>query len=311
MKLRLLMVAATLAAFAARDGRTAAESQDTTGTLQEVTVTAQRLNLNWGQRNALVQQVASFVYGITALENEEGLARWNTPICPFEKGLAKERGQFVIERFAQIVHTVGAPLGHVGCHPNLFIFVTTQPQELLRLMEQHHFAVSFGNSTPSQVDQFIAEPGPVWVWRNVSARSTGNIPFIGGRPPDSQVLGGGSISAPTYNSPGAMGASRLPSAVWSFDPVFVVVDQARMHGVTLEQFTDYVAMVSLAQIKLTPHFGEAQTILKLFDSSSQSAPAAMSDWDQSFLQVLYHPEVSLAKEQSTIALRMVRALVPR
>ena len=108
-----------------------------------------------------------------------------------------------------------------------------------------------------------------------------------------------------------MGASRLPGAVWSFDPVFVVVDQSRMHGVTLEQFTDYVAMVSLAQIKLTPHFGEAQTILKLFDSGSQPAPAAMSDWDQSFLQVLYHPEVSLAKEQSTIALRMVRALVPR
>ena len=104
MKLRLLMVTATLAAFAAGDGSAAAESQDTTGALQEVTVTAQRLNLNWGQRNALVQQVASFVYGITQLENEEGLARWNTPICPFEKGLAKERGQFVIERFAQLVH---------------------------------------------------------------------------------------------------------------------------------------------------------------------------------------------------------------
>jgi hypothetical protein len=108
-----------------------------------------------------------------------------------------------------------------------------------------------------------------------------------------------------------MGASRLPSAVWSFDPVFVVVDQARMHGVSLEQFTDYVAMVSLAQIKLTPHLGDAQTILRLFDNGAQPAPAGMSDWDQSFLEVLYHPEVSLAKEQSSIALRMVRALVPR
>ena len=66
----------------------------------------------------------------------------------------------------------------------------------------------------------------------------------------------------------------------------VVVEQARLLGISLGQFADDVAMAGLAQIKVGAHLGDAPTILKLFDGALQRTPAAMSDWDQTFLKIL-------------------------
>jgi hypothetical protein len=69
-------------------------------------------------------------------------------------------------------------------------------------------------------------------------------------------------------------------------------------------------MISLAELKSTVHFGDADTILKLFDDPAQSGPKGLSAWDQEFLKILYHSEKSLATPRSNIARRMVVGLVP-
>jgi len=285
----LALIGATVGAAAAEDpSASQAPFSGASDSLQEVTVTAQRLKLSWLQRNERVQQVSNFVYGIAALENDEALPRFTAPICPIELRLSHERGEFIINSLADIIRAAGAPLAHVGCHPNLFIFITKKPKELLHAMESRHFAVSFGNASPSEVDSFIATSGPVWVWHNVFRGPSGAAPLDHGRPADAQVLGGGISSPPTYYSPGAMGATRLPTGEWSFGPVYVVgdLDRLRANDLSLGQFADYVAMVSLAKIKSAPHLDGAQTILKLFDSPAESAPKAMSDWDKAFLKIL-------------------------
>jgi hypothetical protein len=304
----LSLIGTTVGGAAAADHSAAAASD----TLQEVTVTAQRLKLSWLERNQRVQEVSNFVYGIADLENEEGIPRFTAPICPVENGLAHEQGEFIISRLADIIRAAGAPLAQAGCHPNLFIFVTKKPKELLQAMENRHFAVSFGNATASEVDQFIATAGPVWIWHNVFRGAPGTVLLDRGRPADAQILGGGISHPPTYYSPGAIGASRLPTGVWSFGPVYVVadLDRLRVNDLSLGQFADYLAMVSLAKIKPAPHLDGAQTILKLFDGPAESAPKEMSDWDRAFLKTLYHPETSLAAERSLISLRMVRELNP-
>lgn len=205
---------------------TASNSQ--TQALEEVTVTAQHLKLDWAQRNELVQKAITFVYGVAAVGPADKLPRWRAPVCPYLKGLVPEEGQYILERIWATARTAGGAwlAGKSRCQPNLRIYVTPQPKEFLRSSDL------LGGATQSQIDQFIDQPGPVWVWHNShsAGNSTGNV-------------------------------------IGTFGPVVVVVDRARLSGVSQKQFADYIAMVSLAEIKPTAHFGDAQTILRLFEGA--------------------------------------------
>ncbi len=167
------------------------------------------------------------------------------------------------------------PLAGKHCLPDLLIFVTAEPKQLLQAMENRYSAVTFGNATPLDVDEFIDTPRPVRVWHGYLCDATRaahpRAPAYR-RPRWSPVAT--RLTPPTYHTPGNLGPSRLASLfVWTFSSVYVVADQAQMHGVSQEQFADYVGMLSFAKIKTTAHFGDAQTILKLFEGTPQEAPA--------------------------------------
>jgi hypothetical protein len=282
---------------------TAAAADAPANPVEEVTVFAQRLKLE--------AKIANFVYGITTQENYEGLARWTSPLCPQVTGLTREQGEYVLERVSEIALAAGAPLAGEECHPNLFVFVTNEPQELLQAMESRYFAVTFGNAPPSQVDDFIKTPRPVRVWHSPYWTPGAGTPQAHGLPPGAQVLGGGLSGAPTYTDAGMDGASRLVSqGVWTFGNVYVVVDAKQLHGVTQGQFADYIAMVSLAEIKPAPHLGESQSILGLFAGTPQTAPAGMSAWDTAFLKALYATAHNSKIQRSLITHTMARELVP-
>jgi hypothetical protein len=269
--------------------------------IPEVNVIAKRLKLD--------VKVLNFIYGISALENEEGLARWKAPVCPLVSGLPRQQGEFVLARISQIARAAAVPLAGEECRPNLFIFVTTQPKELLQAMENRYSAVTFGDASPSQVDAFINAPRPVRVWHGSYETPARIGPSVEGLPGSAQVLGGGMRSQrifTTHDPP-----SRLVSnIVWTFGLVYVVADETQLHGVSQGQFADYVAMVSLAEIKPSPHPGNAQTILKLFAGIPQAAPAGMSDWDQAYLKSLYATARDSKLQRSLMMRSMVRELVP-
>jgi hypothetical protein len=271
-------------------------------TAPEVTVFAQRLKLE--------ARITNYVYGISTLENYEAVARWQAPVCPLVTGLARAPAEFVLERVSEIARLAGAPLADEHCRPNLFIFVTTEPKALLQAMEKQYFAVTFGNATPSQVDAFINTPRPVRVWHSPYWTPEGATPQAHGTPPSAQILGGGLSSPPVYSTPGAMGASRLINpGSWTFGNVYVIVDQRQLHGVSQGQFADYIAMVSLAEIKPSAHPGDAHSILTLFADGPQAAPAAMSDWDQAFLKSLYATPPQRTQPRSLISRGMMNELV--
>ena len=92
---------------------------DAPAPLQEITVMG---------RLKLEAKITNFVYGITVLENEEGVARWQAPVCPEVTGLTRPQGEFVLERLSDIARAAGAPLARESCRPNLFVFVTTRPK---------------------------------------------------------------------------------------------------------------------------------------------------------------------------------------
>ncbi len=313
MRASLLLLTATIALVASTGviGAEAATEQSPTpqsqSRLSEVTVIAQRIKLE--------SKVASFVYGVAALENDEGLARWHAPVCPLVSGLTREDGEFVLGRVSEIARAAAVPLAGEKCRANLYIFVTSQPTELLRAMAKRNYAVTFGDAAPFRVDEFIDTPRPVRVWFNSYETAAGwDAPMPQGPPPSAQVLGGGmvsALSAPTYSGPGLLGASHLVSnIVFSVSYVYVVVDRAKLLGVSRGQFADYVGMVSLAEIKTNAHVGDAQSILKLFDGPPQAALAGMSDWDRAFLKSLYGTGQYSKLQRSLITRAMVREIAP-
>jgi hypothetical protein len=268
------------------------------------------------RRAALTPKVSAFVNEIAVLEHGEGLARWNVPVCPEVTGLPQEAGEFILERISEVARDAGVPLAAENCHPNLFVFVTVDPQQLLQAMEKRDRVVTFGHATPDDIDAFIASPWIARVWYNAAMETADNVSAAYGFPHAGQITQPSGTSQPGGSQGGGLPpgvttdwerASRVARpSVWSFALVYVVIDQKRLQGVTRGQLADYVAMVGLAQIKPGAKFGDDPTILKLFDGAPQAAPPRMSDWDRAFVKSLYTVQQSVAVQKSEIALEMAR-----
>lgn len=270
------------------------------------------------QRAQLTPRVLAFVNGIAVPEQQEGLARWNVPVCPEVTGLPREDGEFILGRISEVAREAGVPLAGENCLPNLFVFVTVEPKQLLKAMEQKHRAVTFGQATPNDIDAFIAAPRAARVWYDSALETADNLAPGHGFPPAGQITQGQGTGQPGGTQGGGLPpnvttdwerASRVArTRIWEFTYVYVVLDQGRLQGVTRGQIADYVAMVGLAQIKPGAQLADAPTILKLFDDAPQAALPHMSDWDHAFLKSLYLTQQSVKVQQGEIALEMVRQI---
>ena len=300
-KLPILVATITLGAIVGTMASAApAASASPEETLQEVLVTANRAQL--------VPRVSKFVARIVVRQNEEGLPRWLEPVCPLVTGLSRQEGEYVLGRISEIATAAVVPLGGEKCRPNLFILVTSQPRELLQAMEKRNRAVTFGDATPTTVDQFIATARPVRVWYNTDMRTPEGITPSSGLGYAAQVTGGGLGGARVFNDIDRT-SHILLSKIWVLSSVYVVVDRERLAGVSRGQFADYVSMVSLADIKLGANLGDSDTILRLFDGEPAAAAAGLSLWDQAFLKSLYTTDQRAKTQAEVIAKGIVRAVV--
>lgn len=84
------------------------------------------------------------------------------------------------------------------------------------------------------------------------------------------------------------GASRIHSGVRDeLQSVLIIVDGPKLQGrgTTWQQLGDYLALVSLAQIKFEAAPAAYDTILNLF--SNPAAYSGLTDWDLSYVHSLY------------------------
>jgi hypothetical protein len=312
-KSRILAVAVTLAVLSGQlawpvDGgspppaattNSAGTSSEPSENLQEVTVTAHRIELE--------KRVSKFVNQIAATENgAEGLARWQRSVCPLVSGLPRQDGEFILERLSEIAHVAGVPLADEHCRPNLYILVTDQPEDLLRGMEKRNRAFTFGYDTSfyppiltraSIVDEFIKTPRAVRVWYSSYEQQASGVPM-----PYCEIEPGVYIRC---GHAIAGGSHLVFSTVWMILRAFVVVDQKRLRDVKLRQLADYIAISGFAELKPGSRLGDAPTILTLFDGAPKSAPAGMTAWDQAFLKSLYATEQRSMLQRSEIAHQMI------
>ncbi len=182
------------------------------------------------------------------------LPGWRDKVCPQVSGLTQQQGEFILARLLDIARAAGIRVSDHDCKPNIFIYVTERPRDLLKSIEQKNSIDMFGyRGRPYLIDQFIDTPRPVRVWYNIMEGPPVSFRF-------------------------------------AFAGVLVVADRAQLQHVSLRQLADYLGMVSFAEIKPSANVGNDPTILKLFDGDPQTAPSGMSDWDQLFLKTLYDTE---------------------
>jgi hypothetical protein len=302
MRTRVLMLAVAIVAsatvsveaMAQSPGPTAAmPAGSTSETLKEVTVTAKRLNV--------APIVRNFVNQIARLENGEGLARWDTPVCPMVSGLPRQEGEFILGRIWEIARAAGVPIAAKSCRPNLFVVVTADPKGLLEgWNDRTNSRVQVFNGAAwrrdpgwwfgapqSVIEEFIKTPRAARVWYYTGASDMWH----------SLAVAVGPKMEPSH---------IMLNIVYGFFRVFVIADQTRLKGLTIGQFADYVSMVGLAEIKSDAHLGDTPTILKVFDGVPQPTPAGMTDWDQTFLKSLYATNQQLKTQRDLMAKDMVR-----
>lgn len=270
----------------------AESSPGTSEPLPEVTITAHRAELE--------RQVSQFVYEIAERQNfDEGLARWREPVCPIIAGLLQQEGEFTHKRISKAARAAGVPVAEEPCRPNLLIFVTPDVKQFFTGMSMHTRLLTFNGAHPSVIDEFIRKSRPVRVWYR-TYMSTPDGKFLGNTDPTDME------GPPAYTPETAYARFNV---IWGMRQVTVVVEKARLKGVSLAQFADYVAMTGLAQIKPGAHLADVPTILKLFDGAPQAAPNGMSDWDRAFLKSLYVTDSTSKGQRSQIAHQVVHDIV--
>ncbi|MEZ5957981.1 MAG: hypothetical protein R3C27_12305 [Hyphomonadaceae bacterium] len=259
----------------------------------------------------LQEMVRSFVGEVAAAPGaERQLARWDRTICPLVAGLPQHQMQYMADRIAQRAHQVGLQTQGPGCQANILIFVTPDASVLAEgIVEEYRTLVAFystnGISTLGRgpLEEFATSNAPVRWW-HVNQNVSGDGQSVAG---DSS----GSLVMRTTQAP-----SRLRRMTrQDFLRVLIIVDARQANGVTFQALSDYLAMVALAQLDPEGETTGTPTILNLFEARDSGGviPAAMTEWDEAYLDGLYNARRTAPTDlwqRRDITERMVEHLEP-
>jgi hypothetical protein len=257
--------------------------------LETVIVEARR------QRALLKRQVNTFVSQITTPSRTESLARWERPLCPFVAGFPLEHGEHVVRRVSQIASEAGMKMASPDCSPNLLMVMTPEPELFLQMWWRKNPRLFDRERGVGAIKHTIRTAAPVRVFYNACSTV----------PPAKAFA----LRVMLDCDANVLSGSRLAwSAVRAIYSVIVVVDLRQTKNLNIEPLADYIAMVSLAQVRREPEFGTAPTVLRLFEESNAGRPPALSTWDQAFLKSLYGSDSASVLQLSQIKFRMAEEL---
>jgi hypothetical protein len=250
-----------------------------------------------GSREAVKREVETFVSNATRMDGQL-IGRWRSYVCPVVAGVSDPQANFVRQRIIEVYDTVRKQQRKVGqaCTPNLFVIVSDEADQVIADWKQRDPGMFKWKSREGV--SYSKGPGVVRTWHNATENPSQGDPLIE------------SSSAPPQ---GKMSGSRLvSSSAEAITAVVVLVDASATGKVTLSQLTDYVVMVSLAQLDLSANVTGPDSILKLFaEPRPEQPPQGLTGFDYAFLKALYRISYEPAHQRADLRARMVRELAPR
>lgn len=243
----------------------------------------------------LEEATEAFVGEVAAPVPRRGYARWHAGVCVGVVNLSPEVAQFMVDRVSDRARELGLIAGEPGCHPSILIVATQNATPFTaefvamrpRLFRTGATGMDRGGAA---FRNFMETDRPVRWW-TVSLPTDADTGAAAVRMPGMMYgrgyADGGGSSAQDYAPKTFLRGSGRLMAQYRQDikRTFVIIDVDRLNGASLEQLSDYVAMVSLAQIDQDADTSGFDTVLNLFE-----APASvdgMTGWDTAYLQGLY------------------------
>jgi hypothetical protein len=270
--------------------------------LDQVTVQA--------QRETLRKQVDQFFHSaMLKPPSDESLLRWEDAVCPMVIGMIQPAGEFVLRRLSELARESGVPLAKENCkHANLFIIVAQNPETFLKLWWRRQPRMYNTGYGIYPVRKFIEKSRPIRVWYNVGATNTSNEK-ITELLAASVDAGLGTVDYPIVRGPSSGGSYHLKFPVErSIGSAIVVIDPAQVAQLNIGQFSDYIAMVSFAEINQDANLSANSTILNLFATLDATAPLEITPWDKALLRALYTSDHGARVQMSQMETRAINLL---
>lgn len=247
-----------------------ASSQQEATNLAEIDVTGRRLK----------DEVQAFIGEVAAPPQGRQLARWDRSICVGVANLDPRYAQAMVDRIARTALDIGLDIDEPGCKPDIMVVAAADAGDLAKALVRDDptgFRPARGSTDmgSAALERFQNTDAPVRWW-HVSlpvSVDTGDLAIrLDGE------------EAPTI---AVRDASRLRSNIRDdLARVIVIVDVSKIGRIGFGALSDYVAMISLAQIDPEADTSRYDTVLNLFEDGADRS-AGLTQWDKDYLKSLY------------------------
>jgi hypothetical protein len=275
--------------------------------------------------------VKSFAAASPAIDQ---IARWHSPICINVAGLSTDQAARVASRIQEVAEGVGMHALPPGCHANIQVVFTDQPQAFMdKVADTREEVLGYYHRHERAALKTVTRPVQAWY---VTATDSGAVDTAGlefasiNTESSAASTGGGlgntasSMSIQTHadvvddpDNRGPTGCADAPAFTHclqsELNNVLIVVDTTRVKG-TLGPLTDYLSMLALAQMK---SLDGCSTLPSVIDRLGQSCggrptPDGLTPADAAYLTSLYASDLEANKplEEDEIAIRMSSILIP-
>ena len=250
--------------------------------LARITIEATR------DRKAVRPRVNKFVNAVLVRHWNETMLRWDVPLCPLVAGLPRQYGELVLARISQAALEAHAPLAARACKPNLYVVITNDPDQLLKKWWDRDKMMYDTREGIAPVYAFLNSRRPIRVWYNNNIGCGGGGTMSSG---PATALGGVGFGLPGMaphfcTGGGSFDTLLMYGATLSITSAVVVIDDRQVKSLTFQQMADYVALVSLADVRLDPARAPPASILSVFGHSKP--PPGLTSWDRALLYALYN-----------------------
>jgi hypothetical protein len=226
------------------------------------------------------------------------LAHWKDGICVETTGLPPAFNDFVSARIEAIAAAVKAPqYTRKPCKANIEIIFTTKPREFIDEQVKSDPNI-LGFHYMAQIKKLKTIDHPIQAWHVTGREADGSL---GGLMVDG-VWGGFMINQTTRL------ATRLKIGVRSYIlSTLVLVDGNKVLGYPIGSISDYIAMLTLSQLRLTDSCGVLPSILDLMATAcTREKPQAITAADLAYLRALntVGQEVDYSMQKTAIGIKM-------
>lgn len=220
-----------------------------------------------------------FVQTVSRPVDGRGLSRWSSAskLCVGVANLEEAAAQSIADRVSDIAADLGVSIADPGCTPNVLVIASANGAEAA---DRFVSASSRENITPDRLgshhgqralQSFTSTEAPVRWWQT-SAVYTDTGHMIG--------------NDQDANLAGRQWGSRLNSDWQDYlSRTVVIIEPAKLAHLNTVQLADYVAMVSLSQIKPDADTSSYDTILNVVQNADAASNLTALDW--AYLRNLY------------------------